>query len=62
MGHLGFTLLGIFAVSWELGWLGRRPLLLLEANSAVRALRALIAHLRLTGLLAGLGFLAALYF
>lgn len=62
MGDPGFTLLGIFAVSWGLGWLGGRPLLLLEVNSAVKALRALIAHLRLTGLLAGLGFLAALYF
>lgn len=62
MGDPGFTLLGIFAVSWWLGWLGGRPLLLLEVNSAVKALRALIAHLRLTGRLAGLGFLAALYF
>lgn len=55
-------MLGIFAVSWVLGWLSGRPLPLLEVNSAVKAFRALIAHLRLMGLVAGLGFLAALYF
>lgn len=58
LGDPGFTFLGIFTVSWELSW---RLLPLLQVNSAVRALRALIAHLRLTGRVGGLGFLA-LYF
>lgn len=62
LGDPGFTLLGSFAVSWGFGWLSGRPLPLLEVKSAVKAFRALIAHLRLTGRLAGLGFLAALYF
>lgn len=46
-------------MSWGLGWEGVRPP---EVNRAVKALRALIAHRRLTGLLVGLGFLAFLYF
>lgn len=62
LGGRDFTLLGALAVSWGLGWVGRRPLPLLEVNSAVKAFRALIAHLRLTGREVGLGFLAALYF
>lgn len=48
-------MLGVLAVSW----VGVRPL---EVNRAVRALRALMAHRRLTGLVVGLGFLAFLYF
>lgn len=41
------------------GWLCGRPL---AVNRAVKALRAVIAHRRLTGLVVGLGFLAFLYF
>ena len=52
-------MLGVLAVSWVLGCVGVRPP---EVNRAVRAFRALIAHRRLTGLVAGLGFLAFLYF
>lgn len=58
-GGWAVTLLGVFAGSWVLGWVGVRPP---EVNRAVKALRALIAHRRLTGLLVGLGFLAFLYF
>lgn len=58
-GGWAVTLLGVLAVSWVLGWVGMRPP---EVNRAVKAFRALIAHRRLTGLLAGLGFLAFLYF
>lgn len=52
----------VLATSWVLGWLGGRPLLPWEVNSAVKAFRALMAHRRLTGQEVGLGFLAALYF
>lgn len=52
----------VLAVSWVLKWLGGRPLPPLEVNSAVKAFRALMAHLRLTGRAVGLGFLVALYF
>lgn len=58
-GDWAVTLLGPLAASWRLGWGCGRPL---EVNRAVRAFRAVIAHRRLTGLAAGLGFLAFLYF
>lgn len=53
------TLLGPLAVSWRPGWECERPL---EVNRAVRAFRAVMAHRRLTGLVAGLMFLVFLYF
>lgn len=53
------TLPGGLAVSWMLGWMCERPL---EVNRAVRAFRAVMAHRRLTGLVAGLGSWAFLYF
>lgn len=59
-GGWSVTLLGCLAVSWIPGCVWERPL---EVKRAVKAFRAVMAHRRLTGLVvAGLGFLAFLYF